>query len=60
MADSGLSLSFFSLKLLIKIAFVSTCSIIPVASVYSIFVCFSVVEHAVSSKVIHKIKMIEV
>lgn len=56
-AASGLYLSFFSLKLLIRIASVSTCSIVPVASVACVW--FSEVEHAVTKSHVQKIKMIE-
>lgn len=57
--SSGVLLSFFILKFLIKIDSVSTCSIVPVASVVCLGISFVVVEQAVSRSA-QKIKMIEV
>lgn len=56
---SSVLLSFFILKFLIKTDSVSTCSIVPVASVVCLGVSFVVVEQAVSRSA-QKIKMIEV
>lgn len=57
--SSGVLLSFFILKFLIKIDSVSTCSIVPVASVVCLGISFVVVEQAVGRSA-QKIKMIEV
>lgn len=57
--SSGVLLSFFILKFLIKIDSVSTCSIVPVASVVYLGISFVAVEQAVSRSA-QKIKMIEV
>lgn len=57
--SSGVLLSFFILKFLIKIDSVSTCSIVPVASVVYLGIFFVAVEQAVSRSA-QKIKMIEV
>lgn len=56
---SSVLLSFFILKFLIKTDSVSTCSIVPVASVVCLGISFVVVEQAVSRSA-QKIKMIEV
>lgn len=53
--SSGVLLSFFILKFLIKIDSVSTCSIVPVASVVYLGISFVAV-----SRSAQKIKMIEV
>lgn len=57
--SSGVLLSFFILKFLIKIDSVSTCSIVPVAPVVYLGISFVAVEQAVSRSA-QKIKMIEV
>lgn len=57
--SSGVLLSFFILKFLIKIDSVSTCSIVLVASVVYLGLSFVAVEQAVSRSA-QKIKMIEV